>query len=343
MAKLKKYISLMVAVLIVASIFTGCGASSTPAENGYHSDPMMDYEESYEVNGSASIKDGYVNAETKSASNTSQYLSQQKLIYSCTVELETLTFDETVKNVKDLINKYDGFIESDSLYDSSYGWYYSDYVKNSGTLSENIVVRVPTENYRDFLNDLDGNGKVINKSEKVTNITKSYNNTSTTIEVLEKEEDMLLEMMDKCNTIEEMIIVEERLSEVQRLLATQRTSLSNMDIDIAFSTISINIEEVVEYTRIVPADETFLERVAEAISDSCESFVEMLEDLVIWLIYVIPYAIICAIVVAIICVFTSKKRKKKAIENKTKKNTISNSANTDSEPKTDSESTESKN
>lgn len=318
--KIKKIFSMLLACVMIVSVLTACGASYESASgitsDGYYNksesameapmEPGAMYEESF-----TEIAD----METDDSGDTESYLDSQKLIYTCDLRIETLTFNETVKSIKDLIAKYDGFIESDQLTDDSYDWYYSSYNKTRGTLSEYIVIRVPTQSYNAFLNDVEGSGKLINKSERVENITKSYNDTATTISVLEKERDMLLSMMDQCTEISEMITVESRLSEVQRSLALYNNQLHGMDMDIAFSTVTINVREVIEYTRTPVEDPTFPERVAEAISDSCESFMSVMADLTIVMIFLAPYLAI-ALVVLIIILITVKTKKRKEREKK---------------------------
>ena len=71
-----------------------------------------------------------------------------------------------------------------------------------------------------------------------------YNDQSILIESLEKQETRLLEMMDKAETIEDMITIESRLSEVQTQLNQARNTLAGYDTDIDYSTINVQIEEV---------------------------------------------------------------------------------------------------
>lgn len=314
----RKLLSLFITMLLVVSTCAGCGSSGMAYDSydvAYPEAPMeMAPSADYVANGSM------VKGEYTESSATQQYLESQKLIYSCNIEIETLNFAETVNSIKSAISEFDGFVESDYVSDDSWNWYYSDYKKNGGTLSEYIVVRIPTDNYEAFLAKLDGSGKVMSKQERVTNITKSYNDTSTTIEVLEKEEDMLLEMMDQCNTIDEMMTVETRLSEIQQRLAIYRSNLNTMDVDIAYSTIDVNILEVMEYTRDVEKELTFVERVVEAIKSSCDSFAGVVEDVVIFAIYAAPYLIIS--VVILVVVLLVEKKKPMARRKKTKNETM---------------------
>ena len=124
---------------------------------------------------------------------------------------------------------------------------------------------------------------------------------------------MLLDMMNRAETIEDMIHVEERLSNVQRQLAIYRSNLYGMDVDIAYSTINVLVQEVMEYT-YKPIETTFLQRIWDACKDSVDEFLDACEDLLIFVIYVFPYAIIVLVIVLIVLVKKSKKKIKTIAE-----------------------------
>ena len=318
---MKKYLALFLSIVMLCSLFTACSASKSedalvgPMFNGAMGDSfdssldMGVAEDYFESESSVSTPSQPSSDSNKTDGSTTQdYLESQKLVYKCYVSLETLTFSETMDAISGLVTTFDGFVESNSLSDDSWGWYYSDYNKTTGTMSAKMTIRIPTENYNKFLESLDGQGKIRSKTENVTNITKQYSDTKTPIEVLEKERDMLLEMMDRAVSIDDMMVVETRLSQVQRELAIYQSNMGSMNMDINFSTITISIEEVMEYTREIE-ETTFVERIFEACADSIESFAEFLEGFTIAVIYLAPYIIIFG-AIAIGVIFAVKKKKK---------------------------------
>jgi hypothetical protein len=152
-----------------------------------------------------------------------------------------------------------------------------------------LTIRIPTENYEDFLAGLEGSGRVVSRNVWVDNITRSYYDQKAVLKALEVQEERLLDMMDKAETIEDMIAVEARLTEVQTQLNQARTTLSGMDFDVAYSTVNLTIEEV---TRYVPQETStsFLERLKETCIDAAYTFLGALQSLLFALIYLLPYA-----------------------------------------------------
>lgn len=197
-------------------------------------------------------------------------------------------------------------IQSESESDSGHDWYYADYRKTGGTMHNYLEVRIPSKDYENFLSELDGVGKIISKSTSVDNISQKYYDTTAQIEALQIQEKNLLAMLEKCETIEDMITVEQRLSEVQYELNTLQTNRRYMDMDVAYSYVNINVSEVMEYRQDSEPirRNTFVDRLKNTILSTGRGFLYFLEGLLFFMIYLAPYMLI----IALICfVFLRKK------------------------------------
>jgi hypothetical protein len=233
------------------------------------------------------------------------------------MDIETLDYDSTITSIKDTIKKYKGIIQSENESDSSYNWYYENYQKTSGTMTDYIEVRIPSDDYENFVNELDGVGKITSKSTSVDNISQKYYDTTSQIEALQIQEQNLLEMLEKCETIEDMITVEDRLSEVRYQLNNLQTSKRYMDTDVAYSYVNINVTEVMEYhnTQEPVKKNTFADRLKNTIKSTGTGFLSFLEGLLFLIIRLFPYLVI----IAIICLIFRKKIKNAIAEHKNKK------------------------
>ena len=326
-----KLVKRIFAATCAAALLVGCGSGSmnssagtyeyagAPAEAEYATEEMYDADYDEATQGANTDTGGGaandVSQKSKEAgTDENGKLSEQKLIYTADITIQTQTFQDTFNAVKDAITKVGGFVESESTSDSAWNWYYSDYRKSSGTLHSYITVRVPSTKYREFLSLIEGtDGKITSKSEYVQNITKRYNDQSILIESLEKQETRLLDMMDKAETIEDMITIESRLSEVQTQLNQARNTLAGYDTDIDYSTINVQIEEVLQYKSSV-VQQTFLERLGNTFSRSWRDFGEFMQDLILAIVYLLPAILVIVIILVILRPFLKKwgaKRKEK--------------------------------
>jgi len=327
----KRYVRTILPALLLTSalVLGGCGASGGSSANYSKGDyaPAEAASESYD--GGYYVEEPYENGfdEELAEAEANAYgenektargdkgdqgedvkaaKSEEKLVYTCSISMETLTYTETEAKIRESIQKYKGTISSESASDGNYRWYYED--GGSGTRSLYLTIRIPTKDYRNFLKDLEGaGGNIRSTSMNVENITRTYNDQSIRIQALETQEQRLLEMMDKAETIKEMITVEDRLTEVQTELNQARTTLSVMDHDVAYSTINLNLQEVVRYSEN-KITQTFGERIVSAFSNSFADFRDFLEDLSIALIYLLPYLLLIAVIILIVGFFTRKGR-----------------------------------
>ena len=239
-------------------------------------------------------------------------LNQEKLVYTGNLTVETTAFGETLSRIKQTIQEMGGFIEWESDNDNSYGWYREDYTKSSSTLSASLQVRIPSGRFQEFLDGIEGEGaKVTSRYVNVENISRRYSETALSIESYEIQERRLLEMMEEAKRVSDMLEIEARLSEVQTSLKQLKNNLSSMDTDVAYSTVSIYLQEVGIYSQ--PKATTFGEKVQEAFSDGIHGFVDGVQNFALWLIRNL-FSLLLLAVIVVVAIAMGKKLVKKAIK-----------------------------
>lgn len=322
----------MAAAAILAAVLclSGCGGSNSSSSGGSYYEPAMNSaakEAGYAAQESAAGAYDYDSAEMEEAREESAdaaYGSDsgsgtgesalraqdgQKIVYTASLSIQSLEYDQSAASIRRKIREAGGFSEAESEYDNDYNWYrYNSSSSNTRSLS--ITARIPSDKFEAFLNSLDGDGKVMNKSVNAQNISQVYANKETYKKALEKEQERLLAMMDKAETIEDMIAVESRLSEVERQLNSYKTDLSQMDKDVEFSTVYIDLQEVKRYTETVEKT-TFKEKLGFAFEDAISSFRDFCEGVILFVVRNFPFLIIFAIIVALIIRWLAKRRAQK--------------------------------
>jgi hypothetical protein len=325
-------ITLATTLILSTTLMTGCGTSSDYATS---TSELSSYDTAASNGIASSSYDSYESEELEASDNSTDQTStdsttllEEKLVYYCTLDIETLDYETTITSIKDTIKKYNGIIQSENESDSSYNWYYENYQKTSGTMTDYIEVRVPSANYESFISELDGVGKITSKSTSVDNISQKYYDTTSQIEALQIQEQNLLEMLEKCETIEDMITVEDRLSEVRYELNSLQTDKRYMDTDVAYSYVNINVSEVMEYhyTQQPSKTNTFLDRLKNTIKSSATGFLSFLEGLLFLIIRLFPYLVIIALIRLIfgkqIKAAKEKRREKKAAKQSEKQDIV---------------------
>lgn len=296
------------------------------------------YEEDYQKDQSQTTESGD-QAETGNQAETSDQklvdgttdangnkikLVEEKLVYRCQLDIETKNYAEDKENLMKLISEYEGIIQNSNEYDSDDYWYSSDHVKTRGTKTLNLQVRIPSEKYKEFIGTVGTIGKVKRNSQQVDNISYDYYNTQADIEQLKIQEQRLLEMMEQAYTIEDMITVEDRLSEVQNELSKLQTKLVGLDTDVAYSYVDIELEEVFEYSAAEVEKPGFFKRLGKEIVDGFKAMIQIFEDIILFVVgavpRLIPFAVLGFIVYKIIKVYRRNHKPRKPKDKKPRGN-----------------------
>ena len=258
----------------------------------------------YDIANDEPAKDAGINSVSSiTATGASSAQDSQKLIYTATLSLDTTDYQKSVDGLRALMARCEAFAEFENE------WTYG----NQDLHALSVTVRVPAERYDELMGGMgDIEGTLTDRSAQVTNITRQYADNEAVIEGLEIQEKRLLEMMEEAESIEDMILVEERLSEVQLELNLARSNREDMDADVSLSTVTVTITEVRRPT--TTAQSGYGTRVGNAFVDMWDSFVEGLGDLGIALIYAIPAIIIAAVIVLGVLIGVRRHRKKHAAQ-----------------------------
>ena len=286
------------AALAVCALFglAGCGGSkgssadyaatetsfavNDEAKNAYAEEEAAEYDTSGAGNGAQ-----YGEYETEQPVNT------EKLVYRGSLSIQTREYDKSAAALREKVNAFGGFIENENEY-SQGGYYTGKEQKSLWVLYMNV--RIPTERFEEFLGGAEDIGNITSRSSSAENISRVYNDVSAQIEALEKQQKRLLEMMDRAETIEDMIAVEDRLSEVQYQLNKLKTNRESMDTDVAYSTVSITLNEVRVYTE---TSENFFDRLGSRFVNGFSGFAEVCEGLILGLVYLLPYILVGALII----------------------------------------------
>ncbi|MBR3042187.1 MAG: DUF4349 domain-containing protein [Eubacterium sp.] len=255
--------------------------------------------------------DESVEGDVSDKENKTNKLDTEKLIYRCNISLETLRFDDTVSEFQKIITKYNGFIESENTYINSTGYY-----ESSGLGVYVATVRVPSDKYKDFVNETGGIGTLINRSQNVTNVSQEYSDLSVELEVLEAQKADYLEMLKEAKKLEDMdnvILISDKISSVSTQINQIKTRLNSIDNDVAYSYVDVNIKEVKEI--VEHSEDSFGTRFMKEVKQGWYDFFFGLQNFIIWIVaniwgLLIFFGII-ALIIFIIKKIIKKSRKKK--------------------------------
>ena len=240
--------------------------------------------------------------------DTSSDLNPEKIIYSADATVETTEFDATISALEAMIDSYGGWVESSSVN----GAKYSSISRGSKTnRSASYTVRVPNEKFNSMMSELSSLGNIPYSHVYTENVTSQYYDTQARLQTYQAQEKRLMELLDKAETVSDVIEIENELTEVRYRIESLQTSLRGWDRRVSWSTLYLTINEVSEYTPT--KTKTYGEKISEAfqygIENLGEVFVSFVEALPVLLFLLVLLIAVIAIIRAIF--FNPKRREKR--------------------------------
>lgn len=289
--------------LVLTLFWSGCGSSDSDKSTdavGY-----ADMNSASMESGSGIYYDGEYYEESDSSSSTSSesVRAGRKLIRTVHLDVETMEFDNLLSYVKNKTAELGGYVESMDIYNGSTYYTYS----YSGTgyrdyRNGSLTLRIPKDKLDGFLTSVEDNSNITNRSEQEIDVTLDYVDLDSHKAVLLAEQERLLALMEQAETIDDIIMLESRLSEIRYQIESMESKLRTYDNQIEYSTVYLNITEVIELTPVEPEEKTTWERISEGFLDSLKDVGNGIKEFFIGLIIVSPYLLVIAVVLLIITV-----------------------------------------
>lgn len=238
-------------------------------------------------------------AEEGPVQETGQAASGRKLIRTVNISAETEDFDALVPSLQKQVEALGGYIESISVYDAGSYYVEEQQVKQR---CANLTARVPKEKLDGFLAQVGEQTNVTSHSENVEDVTLQYVDLESHKKALRTEQDRLLTLLEQAETVEDIIAIEGRLSEVRYQLESMESQLRTFDNQIDYSTVYLSIDEVRKYS--APQTATVWERIERGFAKSLEDIGFGIRDFAIGFVIDIPYIVLWGvIIVAAVLIF----------------------------------------
>lgn len=296
---MKKYLSLLLSLALLAALLTGCGSAGKSAVS--YDSGMVEYAASDEA--AMAPAEGAAIKNSAADTGSTQLPQNRKWIVTVNLTAETDDLDALRSALDEKTAALNGYVEDQSVYNGS--------IYDSGRRyrSANLTVRIPADSIDAFLQDVGGLANIVRQNKSIEDVTLSYVATESRLKALETEEARLLELLSQAETMTDLLEIEARLSEVRSELENYASQKRLYDNQIDYATIYIAIEEVQEYT---PTEEPSLwERIRDGFKDNLEGVGEGLLDVLVWFIVSIPTLVVLAVVVLILVLIVRRIRRRR--------------------------------
>lgn len=301
----RKHLKLVTAATLTAlsvSIFAGCGAKNqTPAydtishEAGNSTAPVIAAETAAADLESAA-------GDLTSGSGISQVPDNRKLIRAAHLTVESTEFDALLANINQSVAALGGYLEQADISGSSIS------ASINSRRDAYMVARIPSDKFNQFITQVGEQGNITSKSESTQDVTLQYSDVESRKKSLTIEQERIWALLEKADTLEAVIALESRLSEIRYQLESLESQLRLYDNQVDYSSVTLNISEVQVFTPTSP--DSVLTRIEKGFNRNLTAVGSSLVNFIVWFLSSIPVLVLLGVIIAIITLIVKIVNKK---------------------------------
>lgn len=218
-------------------------------------------------------------------------VSNRKLIRTVNLNVETTEFEKLLESLTQTVTNMGGYVEQSDITGNSI----SDSMSRRYAY---LTARVPSNKLDSFVAQVDAEGNITNKSENTQDVTLQYSDIESRKKTLALEQERLWDLLAKADSMDAVIALESRLSEIRYQLESLESQLRTYDNQVDYSTVYLSISEVQVFTPTTP--DSFVTRIQKGFTRNLQNVGNGAVNFIIWLISSLPILIVLAVIAGII-------------------------------------------
>lgn len=258
-------------ILILGLIFTAaCGGSMGNIEDSSVPVPQADTMKEE----SARDTEPELTAETN---------PDRKTIDTLNLSMTVLNFQEADEKLQELLKQHKGILISSNQYKSGNFRRTGDY-----------QFKIPPEENDVFYKEVKTLGEVESENKGSDDVTKQHMNTELRMNSLKAQHERLTELLDRATTMADIIALEDKMTQNITQQEQLQAELDNLNSQIDYVNYSIQISETLD--QVPEVEGGFLRRIIVAFQSTGIWFINVVQNILIVLIYLLPYLLVAAVI-----------------------------------------------
>ena len=220
-----------------------------------------------------------------------------KVIKTAGLRFETQDLDGTHKNVLSITKTLGGFVSTDNA-----GKNYSEHFRN-------ITVRVPSENFQKFIDDISKGVNYFDRKDiSRKDVSEEFVDLNARLKAKRELERRYLELLKQAKNVEEMLDIERELSKIREEIEAKEGRLNYLKDKVSLSTVSIQFYKYTNETRVTVS---YGQKMKNAISGGWDGIsIFFIGLLTLW-----PLFLILIIIILLLRRWMKRRKKRKAKKN----------------------------
>ena len=226
-------------------------------------------------------------------------IPDKKIIRRAEVSAETKDYEGAKSTITTLVTTLGGYTESSR--ESTPG--------NGRARTLYLTLRIPAEQLDAFLSKTGDAIRVTNSNITSDDITAKYYDAEARLTTLKAEKAALDAMLEKATSTAEILQIHERLYDVMEEIDSLTAKLNVYKSEVAMSTVTLNLYEVVEYSPDAKKD-SFGTRIGNAFFAGWKGFAAFCQGFLIVVVRIMPVLVIGAAVAAVVILIVKLRQKR---------------------------------
>jgi hypothetical protein len=210
--------------------------------------------------------------------------AEQKLIRTAQLSLDVKNMDTALDDIKRITREAGGFISQSSISDTD--------ENRRGYLT----IRVPSQKLETVLDAIEATGKRTLRETGDQDVTLQYVDLEARIRNAERQEERLLSILDKAQTIEEILLLEQELARVRGNLESMTAEFRYLSDRVDYASVSVSLRETPTASTTITGSglKGVWQRGAAGLVNTINAMVTALGNFLVFLLTALPYLLVLA-------------------------------------------------
>lgn len=225
---------------------------------------------------------------------SSEIDNDPKIIKTASLRFETQDIDGTHQNILDITKALKGFVSTDNS-----GKNYSEHFRN-------ITIRVPSENFQTFIDDVSKGVSYFDRKDiSRRDVSEEFVDINARLKAKRELEKRYLELLKQARNVEEMLGIERELSKIREEIEAKEGRLNYLKDKVSLSTVNI---QIYKYTNETGVTVSYGQKMKNALSGGWDG----ISVFFIGVLYLWPLFLILIIIILWMRRWMKRRKKRKA-------------------------------
>jgi hypothetical protein len=298
---LKKRGTVFIVLLVVLLLLAGCGMQQSKDSGAVFPEESAPAAPAFDGDMKEGIDASFGNRAGEVFQDTVVDETGQKVIRNADLSLDVEDMDKTLADISLAVRQAGGIVANSSLSG-----------RKGEDRSANLTLRVPQAHFDSFLDTVTVLGRQNSRNTAIRDVTLTYIDLEARIRNLEHQEERLLSVLDKADTVEDILRVEKELERVRGELESLTGEFRYLRDQVDYSTIQVYLRETPTASPVITGSglRGVWQRGVEGLVNTVNVMFTGIGNMLVYLITILPFLAVLLLIIVPVIILINRLAKK---------------------------------